>query len=128
MKTTNLRVKFVRERAGLSQRGLSDRAGLATAHVGLIESGHVKTPDVKTITAIAKALQIEAAWLLFGSGPMIATRPELDPLFEGHVSAIESYLKLVVNPVSRAVSASDEERTGPVVVRDGFDQTASVGG
>lgn len=128
METTNLRVKFVRERAGLSQRGLSDRAGLATAHVGLIESGHVKTPDVKTITAIAKALQIEAAWLLFGSGPMIATRPELDPLFGGHLSAIEGYFKRVINPVVPAVSASDEERTGPVVVRDGYDQRTGTEG
>lgn len=93
MDTTNTRVRFARECKGLSQRALSRRAGLASSHVGLIESGHVTAPDLRTVSALAQATGVEPAWLLFGTAPMLRDHPELDPANPQHVPLIEARLR-----------------------------------
>jgi transcriptional regulator with XRE-family HTH domain len=51
-----------REAKGLSRQGLAERAGLHQTAVGLIERG-LRTPNVDTLDALAKALQTDA-WRL----------------------------------------------------------------
>ena len=52
-----LKVKFEREKKGLSQSELAEIAGLNTNSIGKIERAEV-TPCLKTIHAIANALQV----------------------------------------------------------------------
>jgi DNA-binding XRE family transcriptional regulator len=51
------RLRWYRERAGLYQRELADRAGLTPQHVHHIEKGHLK-PRFDTQRKIVKALRL----------------------------------------------------------------------
>jgi transcriptional regulator with XRE-family HTH domain len=51
-----------REAKNLSRQGLAERAGLHQTAVGLIERG-LRTPNLDTLNALAKALQTDA-WRL----------------------------------------------------------------
>lgn len=62
------RVQHARRLRGLSARALSVRAGVAQALVGQIERNEASDPHGTTIVAIAKALDVEPAWLLTGDG------------------------------------------------------------
>ena len=62
------RVRWARERSGLSAEALSLKAGLAKSHVRLIERGTRRRIDIVTAQKIASALGIAWAWLLSGEG------------------------------------------------------------
>lgn len=65
------RVKFARERRGLSQRGLAARAGLSCGYLSILENrGHIKRPRACTVELLAIALEVPPAWLAFGVGRM----------------------------------------------------------
>lgn len=65
----SLRIKQARVLAGKpAASSLSKVAHLAGGHVGLIESGEIETPDLKTLTKLASVLGVSVEWLLFGSG------------------------------------------------------------
>jgi transcriptional regulator with XRE-family HTH domain len=68
-------VRF-RERAGLSQQGTADRAGLHRTHVALIEAGQ-RLPRLDTIVKLGGALGVEPCALLKGLAW------DLDPPKEG---------------------------------------------
>lgn len=65
--TVAARVRFARERAGLSQRQLSRAAGLSPSTVANIEN---ETHDTRlgTLKVIAGALGASHEWLLLGTG------------------------------------------------------------
>lgn len=54
-----------RERAGLSQQGTADRAGLHRTHVAMIEEGR-RLPRLDTIVKLGGALEVEPCALLMG--------------------------------------------------------------
>jgi len=68
------RLKWARERARLpdgepvSQKRLAKIARLAPAHVGLLENGSVKRPDMNTASSLAAALGTSMDWLWTGVG------------------------------------------------------------
>jgi transcriptional regulator with XRE-family HTH domain len=66
----------LRERAGLSQEGAADRAGLHRTHVAMIEAGK-RLPRLDTIVKLGGALEVEPCALLSGMAW------ELDPPKEG---------------------------------------------
>ncbi len=90
---TSERLRFARVRSGATQRGLGALAGLASAHVGLIESGVVENPETKTWFALATALGVSFAWLSIGAGPMLPEHPELDADNPEHHRLIEAALR-----------------------------------
>lgn len=57
-------VRF-RERAGLSQQGTADRAGLHRTHVAMIEAGE-RLPRLDTIVKLGGAVGVEPCALLAG--------------------------------------------------------------
>ncbi len=57
-------VRF-RGRAGLSQQGTADRAGLHRTHVAMIEEGR-RLPRLDTIVKLGGALEVEPCALLMG--------------------------------------------------------------
>lgn len=57
-------VRF-RERAGLSQQGTADRAGLHRTHVAMIEEGR-RLPRLDTIVKLGGAVGVEPCDLLAG--------------------------------------------------------------
>jgi transcriptional regulator with XRE-family HTH domain len=57
-------VRF-RARAGLSQQGTADRAGLHRTHVAMIEAGQ-RLPRLDTIVKLGGALEVEPCALLMG--------------------------------------------------------------
>ena len=63
MDTLAERLKWARETAGLSQRGLSELAGLASSHVQLIESGRAEGLNLGTAGGLAQALGLSLDWL-----------------------------------------------------------------
>jgi transcriptional regulator with XRE-family HTH domain len=66
----------LRERAGLSQEGAADRAGLHRTHVAMIEAGQ-RLPRLDTIVKLGGAVGVEPCELLAGLAW------ELDPPKEG---------------------------------------------
>jgi len=55
----------LRGRAGLSQEGTADRAGLHRTHVAMIEAGQ-RLPRLDTIVKLGGALRVEPCELLAG--------------------------------------------------------------
>lgn len=78
MKTVAARLRHARETAGLTQRQVADAAQLKSpSHVCQIEQGDepavkgaIKSPSADVLSRLAKALNVRAEWLAFGSGPM----------------------------------------------------------
>lgn len=66
------RLAALRTRAGLSQRGLADLAGLKSArHVGLLEAAEELGPKVaaKTLASLAAVFGCSVDHLMFGTEP-----------------------------------------------------------
>lgn len=70
MKTLAQRLRYSRERAGLSQSALARTVGIKPQAVQLIEAGRVEKP--RHLLALATALAVNPNWLLDGDGPMMA--------------------------------------------------------
>jgi HAD superfamily hydrolase (TIGR01509 family) len=62
-------IKIAREKAGLTQDDLSDKAGLAYSTLAKIEQGAIKNPSVFTVYEIAKALDVGLETLISGYQP-----------------------------------------------------------
>ena len=52
-----IRIKQIRENAGMTQAELSEKSGITQEHISRIEHGKF-TPNVKTADMIAKALSV----------------------------------------------------------------------
>jgi len=68
-------IKAARERSGLTQDGLSDRAGLAYSTLAKIEQGAIKSPSFDTVYAITQALDIPIDSLLNPAQPPAPSSP-----------------------------------------------------
>lgn len=66
------RLRWAREASGVSQRELSEIAGLSPSHVWALETEHAKLkrglPDVGTVSALARVLGVTLDWLVDGAG------------------------------------------------------------
>ncbi len=62
-------IQFLRQKAGLTQDELSDRAGLAYSTLAKIERGAIRNPSVFTVAAIARVLGITVEQMLEGGVP-----------------------------------------------------------
>lgn len=60
------RVAWAREKAGLSQQELADKAGVSQGTIGNVESGARKRP--RDLLEIARALRVSPDWLSSGKG------------------------------------------------------------
>jgi len=76
MKTVAERLRWAREKRGLSCAGLDEMSDLSCGHVAKIERGYGADgdgmPSMATVTKIARALDVTPQWLMFG-GP----RPQI---------------------------------------------------
>jgi transcriptional regulator with XRE-family HTH domain len=73
MKTVGERVRWARGKRGLTLAELDEVADLAAGHSGSIERGTRETPSAKTVSKLASALKVDAAWIMFGGkAPRIA--------------------------------------------------------
>lgn len=72
------RVKYARERRGLSCTKLSELAGLSNAYVTQLErslttekgeTGRIESPSLESLEKLAHALDVPVAWLAFGATP-----------------------------------------------------------
>lgn len=70
MKTLAQRLRYCRERMGVSQSALARTVGIKPQAVQLIEAGRVEKP--RHLLALATALGVNPTWLLEGDGPMAA--------------------------------------------------------
>ena len=68
MTPITLRVRELREAKGWTQEALADRAGLRRATVNAIEGGRTKGVDFATLEALAKALGVDAGYLIVQRG------------------------------------------------------------
>lgn len=70
MRTLSDRLKWALSESGLSQRALGRAAGLPSdRHIGFLTSGDRDNPELKTIQAIANALNVSLGWLANGDEP-----------------------------------------------------------
>lgn len=127
--TFGARVAYLRAlTAGPGREPLScsqvDRiAGLHRGHVWQIEQGSAENPKADTVRKLAEALGCTVGWLLAGEG--LAPSPEaVRAVTAGSHPADESADESADAPDE---VAADAEPSGPVVVRDGFDQTGTGG-
>lgn len=69
------RLKQAREKLGLTQLQLAEKAGVAQGTIANVENGIRKKP--REITSIARALAVDAAWLEAGKGdPYPSNQPD----------------------------------------------------
>jgi transcriptional regulator with XRE-family HTH domain len=64
LKNIGFKIQFVRKKKDLSQEQLAEKAGLATATIGHIESPHVYGLSLMALYRIARALEIDPKILL----------------------------------------------------------------
>lgn len=64
METIGDRIKYAREKKGISQKQLATKVGLSQPSLAYIESGITKIP--RKIQSIADALDVSKEWLLVG--------------------------------------------------------------
>jgi transcriptional regulator with XRE-family HTH domain len=77
------RVKLARQKRGLSQRGLADKADLSNAYVQQLEhtgeGASIKEPGLTSLQQLATALDVPVEWLAFGSGDEPSWSPSEEP-------------------------------------------------
>ena len=56
------RIRALRDRCGLTQEGLAEKAGLSRGYIARLETGR-QDPSATTLAAIAKALHVRVAKL-----------------------------------------------------------------
>ncbi len=77
MNTIAERVRWAREKRGLSCAALDEIADLSCGHAASIESGRRESPSAATVSKLAYALEVDIAWLINGGArlpKMSATR------------------------------------------------------
>jgi transcriptional regulator with XRE-family HTH domain len=57
------RLKTARQRAGLTQRGLADAAGVRVGVVQDVENGYTRVPAFDKLVRLARALDVDPLWL-----------------------------------------------------------------
>lgn len=72
MKTVAERVRWARGRRGYSCAGLDRIAGLSCGHSAKVERGDRDEPSAMTVAKLARALEIDPQWIMFGG-----TRPQI---------------------------------------------------
>lgn len=78
MDTLAKRLRYARERAGLSQSELARRVKIRPQAIQFIEGGHVRRP--RSTVEIARVLGVNAEWLLLGEGAVeVAVRESAAP-------------------------------------------------
>ena len=106
MKTLADRLRYARDAAGCPAVTLAALAGLASAHVGMIERGERTRLEYSTLSRIARVLGVSAEWLGEGIGP--------EPTPDAVRAAVEaSRLRAAHTPEAGAPA---DEPTGPVPV------------
>lgn len=70
------RLRFAREQSVYKDNAskLSTDAGLAQAHVGMIERNLDASPSAETAAKLARALGVSLSWLITGEGEMTTRR------------------------------------------------------
>ena len=61
-------VQQARQRAGLTQAGLADLAGLTQQYIARIEAGQIN-PTLATMVAVARVFQLDVGAMLRQAGP-----------------------------------------------------------
>lgn len=93
----------------VSARKLSALAGLSNAVVTRLVREHRPRPGALTVNALAKVLGVELGWLLDGTHPCIAARPELDPANPADHPAIAAFIRAAVEAAEAASEASPRD-------------------
>lgn len=101
VKTIAERMRAARERAGLTQPALAQRANVSQGTIGNIESGLRKRP--RDLLAIAAALHVSPLWLETGQGPMHGDHDQ------ANVSTAPASMKPRRYPVISSVQAGEWE-------------------
>jgi len=68
------KITHFRELQGMSLSALADAAGLAKSYLAKLEKGDVENPGLKTLSAIARALDVTVADLLAPAEPQLGVR------------------------------------------------------
>ncbi len=66
MTTIGERLRWAREKRGLSCAAVDEIADLSCGHTAAIESGRREDPSAATVSKLAYALQADLAWLING--------------------------------------------------------------
>lgn len=98
VKTLAERIVWARERKGLTQEALANRAGVSQGTIGNLESGARKSP--RSLLAIAAVLGVEPRWLESGKEPIETDETS----FTSQV--IQDFGAKIVHPIDRDALSS----------------------
>lgn len=71
------RLSEARKDAGLTLRGLADRAGIGHVTIDSIEKDR-NTPGTEVVERLADALNVSPCWLAYGIGPKQSAEGDVD--------------------------------------------------
>ena len=84
----HLRIKELRNAAGLTQQEFADRIGVKRNTVATYEMGR-STPSDSAITLICREFNVNETWLRTGEGEMFRPKTRNEELFEFFNTAVE---------------------------------------
>lgn len=93
LNTFGERLLFAREKRGLSQEQLGEKAGVSQVTINHIETG--RNASSKKLVDIARALKVPAEWLATGEGQHAVLREFLVTDMNGPSTSVESNAELI---------------------------------
>lgn len=111
MSTMGDRIRFLRERAGLTQEELGEKIGVGKAAIMKYEVGIVENIKRSSVKVMAEALGVSPAYLMFGDEVDEKDRPtpknvpkveELIRLFEGLPEDVQDQLLGLARTLSKS--------------------------
>lgn len=112
------RIRSRRELRGVTLGALADTAGVAKSNLSRIESGETGNPGVRTLSAIARALETTVAALLTENEPLLSAPPAPQDW---------DFARLVAEmPASLREFVREKQRTGGRIPADVLRSLASI--
>lgn len=103
------RIRTIRIRNGLNQKGLAERLGVDPSHISQLEA-QKKIPSKLFVKAFCLSFDISEQWFLEGKGPMrpkSKTRPEKSSVdFESELEAQTGYLWELIRIAKHVLDAN----------------------
>lgn len=102
MQTIGERIKFLREKHNISQKGLADATGLQRGNLSHYEKNKIK-PSAEAIVALASFFDVSTDWLLTGkenerkrNGSKDRVAPLIQALDEEERAEVEQFVEFLI--------------------------------
>ena len=105
----NIRIKELREAAGLSTRAFAAKIGVSSSSISKLESGE-NNPSERTIRLICSEFNVRRDWLLTGEEPMRLPPDEDDEIVDAVLAGENEFIKAVIRGIAKTPGGWEKMR------------------